>query len=102
VLGALRRAVGRRRYDFATELVRALGRLGRPEAAADLAALLGHRGLRYRAAWRELKLAAAAALGRVPGDAAVSALGEAARSRDPQVRRAAQSALERRAAALAR
>jgi len=100
LLGALRRAVGRRRYDFATELVRALGRLGRAEAASDLAALLAHRGLRYRAAWRELKLAAAAALGRIPGDAAVAALGEAARARDPQVRRAAQSALERRVSAL--
>ena len=29
---SLRRAVGRRRYEFATELVRSLGRLGRPEA----------------------------------------------------------------------
>jgi hypothetical protein len=102
LLGALRRAVGRRRYDFAAELVRALGRLGREEAAPDLAALLGHRGLRYRAAWRELKLAAAAALGRIPGDDALTALAEAARARDPQLRRAAQSALDRRASALSR
>jgi HEAT repeats len=102
LLGALRRAVGRRRYDFAVELVRALGRLGREEAAADLATLLAHRGLRHRSAWRELKLAAAAALGRVPGDEAVAALAEAARARDPQLRRAAQSALDRRAAQLAR
>jgi HEAT repeat protein len=100
LLGALRRAVGRRQYDFATELVRALGRLGRAEAARDLAALLRHRGLRYRSAWRELKLAAAAALGRIPGDESVAALAEAARARDPQLRRAAQTALERRAATL--
>jgi HEAT repeat protein len=102
LLAALRRAVGRRRYDFAGELVRALGRLGRPEAAADLAALLAHRGLRYRSAWRELKLAAAAALGRIPGDDALTALAEATRARDPQLRRAAQSALDRRASALSR
>ena len=102
LLAALRRAVGRRRYDFATELVRALGRLGRAEAVADLAALLAHRGLRYRSAWRDLKLAAAAALGRIPGDQAVAALAETARARDPQLRQAAQSALERRASALAR
>jgi hypothetical protein len=102
LLGALRRAVGRRRYDFATELVRALGRLGRSEAAGDLAALLRHRGLRYRSAWRDLKLAAAAALGRLPGDEAVTALAEATKSRDPQLRRAAQSALERRASSLSR
>ena len=44
LLNALRRAVGRRRYDFATELVRALGRLGRTEAAGDLVALLAHKG----------------------------------------------------------
>jgi hypothetical protein len=100
LLGALRRAVGRRNYEFATELVRALGRLGRPEPTRDLVALLGHRGLRRRKAWRELKLAAAAALGRIPGDEAVAGLAQAARSRDPQLRRAAESALERRAAAL--
>lgn len=102
LLGALRRTVGRRRYDFATELVRALGRLGREEAAGDLAALLRHRGLRYRRAWRELKLAAATALGRLPGDTALRALGELARARDAQLRRAAQAALERRATAFAR
>lgn len=94
--GALRRAVGRRRYEFATELVRALGRLGRIEAAADLAALLGHRGLRYRAQWRDLKLAAATALGRVPGDEATEALLAASRVRDSGIRRIAQAALDRR------
>lgn len=102
LLAALRRAVGRRRYEFAIELVRALGRLGRAEATADLAALLSHRGLRYRSAWRDLKLAAAAALGRIPGDGAVAALAEAARARDPQLRQAAKSALDRRASALTR
>jgi hypothetical protein len=100
LLGSLRRAVGRRNYEFATELVRALGRLGRPEPTRDLVALLGHRGLRNRKAWRELKLAAAAALGRIPGNEAVAGLAQAARARDPQLRRAAESALERRAAAL--
>jgi hypothetical protein len=100
LLNALRRAVGRRNYEFAAELVRALGRLGRPEATRDLVALVGHRGLRHRKAWRDLKLAAATALGRIPGDEAVAGLAQAARSRDPQLRRTAESALERRAAAL--
>jgi HEAT repeat protein len=94
--GSLRRAVGRRRYEFATELVRSLGRLGRAEAAGDLAALLAHRGLRYRSQWRDLKIAAAAALGRIPGDEAKAALTEAAQRGDAPVRRAAQSALDRR------
>jgi HEAT repeat protein len=93
---ALRRAVGRRRYEFATELVRALGRLGRAEAASDLAALLAHRGLRYRSQWRDLKAAAAAALGRLPGDEARNALLEAAKRGDGPVRKAAQTALDRR------
>jgi len=93
---SLRRAVGRRRYEFATELVRSLGRLGRAEATADLAALLAHRGLRYRSQWRDLKVAAASALGRIPGDEAKAALTEAARRGDGPVRRAAQTALDRR------
>lgn len=100
LLGSLRRAVGRRNYEFAAELVRALGRLGRAEATRDLVALVGHRGLRHRKAWRDLKLAATTALGRLPGDEAVAGLAQAARSRDPQLRRAAETALERRAAAL--
>jgi hypothetical protein len=94
--GSLRRAVGRRRYEFATELVRSLGRLARTEAAGDLAAILAHRGLRYRAQWRDLKIAAATALGRIPGDEAKAALTEAARRADAPVRRAAQTALDRR------
>jgi HEAT repeat protein len=93
---SLRRAVGRRRYEFATELARSLGRLGRQEAAGDLAAILAHRGLRFRAQWRDLKIAAAAALGRIPGDEAKAALTEAAKRGDAPVRRAAQSALDRR------
>ena len=51
---------------------------------------------------RELKLAAAAALAGIPGDDAVGALAQAAQARDAQLRRAAQTALDRRAQALAR
>lgn len=99
---ALRRSLQRRQFAFAIELVRALGRLGRPEPVRELAALSRRGGLRNRRALRELRVAAVAALGRLPGDEAVAALGEAAGSRDAHVRRAAESALERRASAAAR
>ncbi|HEX2485895.1 MAG TPA: HEAT repeat domain-containing protein [Myxococcota bacterium] len=96
---ALRRSLLRRQFPFATELVRALGRLGRPEPVRELAALSRRGGLRNRRALRELRVAAVTALGRLPGDEAVAALAECARSRDAHVRRAAEHALERRASA---
>lgn len=83
-------------FGFAGEIIRSLGRLGRPEATPDLAAVLLHRGMRKRRQYRELKLASATALGRIPGDAAAGALAQAAQARDSQIRRAAQTALDRR------
>ena len=96
LLAALLAALDAGDFGFAGEVIRALGRLGRPEATADLAAVLLHRGMRKRRQYRELKLAAASALGRIPGDAAAGALAQAAHARDTQLRRAAQTALDRR------
>jgi HEAT repeat protein len=101
LLHALRESISAGNIDFAREAIRALGRLGRAEATRDLADLLLRRSLLSRRRFRELKLAAASALGQIPGDEAVGALAQAAQSRDPQLRRAAQTALERRAHLLA-
>jgi hypothetical protein len=101
LLGALHRSIVHGKTEFAREVIRSLGRLGRAEATPDLAAILLRRGLRQRRRHRELKLAAASALGRLPGDEAVGALAQAAQSRDSHIRRAAQIALDRRAQALA-
>jgi HEAT repeat protein len=88
------------RTDVAREAIRALGRLGRQEATRPLADLLFRKGLLRRRRLRELKVAAASALGCLPGDEAVGALAQAVGSRDGQIRRAAQLALERRAQTL--
>jgi HEAT repeat protein len=99
---ALARAVEARDVAQAKEAIRALGRLGRPEAAMALVGLLERR-VRLGGGWlRELKAAAVAALAAVPGDEAVAALAQAAQARDTQLRRAAQTALDRRAQARAR
>ncbi len=45
---------------------------------------------------RELKLAAAGALAKIPGDAAAAALTQLAQVRDTQLRRAAELSLARR------
>jgi hypothetical protein len=56
------------------------------------------RRVRIGGGWlRDLKSAAIAALGGVPGDEAVAALAQVAQTRDAQLRRAAQTALDRRA-----
>ena len=83
------------------EAIRALGRQGRPEAARPLTRLLERNGLRHRKRLRDLKTAAVAALGTLPGDEAVAALARVVGARDMKLRRAAQSALERRARSLA-
>lgn len=101
LLRALHRAIDDGDSEFARDVIRSLGRLGRPEATPDLAGILLRRGLVQRRRHRELKLAAAAALGRLPGDEAVGALAQAAQSRDAHIRRAAQIALDRRAQAIA-
>lgn len=99
---ALGRAVELRDVARAKEAIRALGRLGRPEAALALIGLLERR-IRLGGGWlRELKAAAVSALAAVPGDEAVAALAQAAQARDTQLRRAAQTALDRRAQTRAR
>jgi len=100
LLHTLRGAIQSREIECAREAIRALGQLARPEATGALAELLLHRSLLKRRRLRELKVAAASALGRIPGDEAVGALAQAARSRDSQLRRAAQTALDRRPQAL--
>jgi HEAT repeat protein len=96
----MQKAVEARKVETAREAIRALGRLARPEATQPLADLLLSKSLLARRRLRELKVAAASALGRIPGDDAVGALAQAARSRDRQLRRAAQTALDRRGQAL--
>jgi len=100
LLHAMHEAIRSRRTELAREAIRALGRLAHPEATGDLAELLLSKSILKRRRLRELKVAAASALGRIPGDDAVGALAQAARSRDRQLRRAAQTALDRRAQAL--
>ena len=100
LLLAMREAIQSRQVETAREAIRALGRLARPEATQPLAELLLSKSLLKRRRLRELKVAAASALGRIPGDDAVGALAQAARSRDRQLRRAAQTALDRREQAL--
>ena len=86
----------------AKEVIRALGRLGRAEAGPALVGVLERR-VRLGGGWlRELKSAAVAALGGIPGDEAVAALAQVAQTRDTQLRRAAQTALDRRAHARTR
>lgn len=98
----LQEAVEERQVERGREVIRALGRLGRPAATSALAELLLRKSVMGRRGLRDLKLAAATVLGGLPGDEAVGALAQAARSRDPQLRRAAQTALDRRAHAFAR
>ena len=86
----------------AKEVIRTLGRLGRPEAGSALVNLLERR-VRIGGGWlRELKSAAVTALVGIPGDEAVAALAQAAQAGDAQLRRAAQTALDRRAHARTR
>jgi len=95
----LRRSLREDDQALAREMIRALGRLAREEATPALAEILGRRSLLGRKKLRELKLAAAAALGRLPGDEARDLLERVARGRgDAQVRRAARTALSRRSA----
>jgi HEAT repeat protein len=100
LLHAMHEAIRSRQVAFAREAIRGLGRLARPEATEALAELLLRKSIVNRRHLREIKVVAASALGRIPGDDAVGALAQAARSRDGQLRRAAQTALDRRAQAL--
>ncbi len=96
---ALRRALTKNDVPLARELVRALGRLGRPEGTRAIAAILAHGGFFQRRKLRDLKLAAISALSGLPGREAADALGRAARSSDAQLRQTAALAQQRRAAA---
>jgi hypothetical protein len=99
---ALERALEAKDVDLAKEILRALGRVGRPEANAIFGSVMRRRaGLTGR--WlKDVKVAAASALATVPGDQAVALLAEALQSRDEPLRKAAQRALDRRAEAVAR
>jgi HEAT repeat protein len=93
----LEQAIEARDTARAKEVIRALGRLGRAEAGGALVGLLERR-VRLGGGWlRELKSAAVAALGGIPGDEAVAALAQVAQDKDAQLRRTAQTALDRRA-----
>ncbi len=97
----LERALDAKDVDRAKQVIRALGRMAEPKAARPLAELLQRRSRLQR--WlRDLKVAAITALGSLPGDEAVGALAQAAQFRDAQMRKAAQTALDRRAGTLAR
>ncbi len=99
---ALERALEAKDVELAKEILRALGRVGRPEANVIFGSVMRRKaGLTGR--WlKDVKVAAASALSTVPGDQAVALLAEALQSRDEPLRRAAQRALDRRAEAVAR
>jgi HEAT repeat protein len=99
---ALERALDAKDVDLAKEILRALGRVGRPEANAIFGSVM-HRKAGLTGRWlRDVKVAAASALATVPGDQAVALLAEALQARDEPLRKAAQRALDRRAEAVAR
>jgi HEAT repeat protein len=99
---ALERALEAKDVDLAKEIIRALGRLGRPEVNALFGSVM-HRKAGITGRWlKDVKVAAATALSSVPGDQAVALLAEALESRDEPLRKAAQRALDRRAEAVAR
>ena len=99
---ALERALEAKDVELAKEILRALGRVGRPEANVIFGSVMRRKaGLTGR--WlKDIKVAAASALATVPGDQAVALLAEALQARDEALRRAAQRALDRRAEAVAR
>jgi HEAT repeat protein len=99
---ALERALEAKDVELAKEILRALGRVGRPEANGIFASVM-HRKAGLTGRWlKDVKVAAASALSAVPGDQAVALLAEALQSRDEPLRKAAQRALDRRAEAVAR
>ncbi len=99
---ALERALEAKDVEVAKEILRALGRVGRPEANPIFASVMRRKaGLTGR--WlKDIKVAAASALSTVPGDQAVALLAEALQSRDEPLRKSAQRALDRRAEAVTR
>ncbi len=99
---ALERALEAKDVELSKEILRALGRVGRPEANVIFGSLMRRKaGLTGR--WlKDVKVAAASALATVPGDQAVALLAEALESREEPLRKAAQRALDRRAESVAR
>jgi len=93
---ALDRALERGDAALAREVIRALGQLGDEGAVPKLVAILERRGWLRRKLHRELKLAAVAALERMPGREAKRALHRAAGNGDPRVRARVQQVLDRR------
>lgn len=93
---ALERALDTGASAMARDVVRALGRLARPESVPTLAALITRGGFLQRRKLRELKLGAINALTHVPGAAAEEALQRAAKLSDASLKQAAQLALRRR------
>lgn len=95
LLATARREGGAETLDLAREAVRALGRMGRPEAVPVLAKLLERRSLLRRRSVRELQLAVVSALAKLPGAPARAALEQATRRGDAGVKEAARQALAR-------
>ena len=96
LVAALDRALDSGANEMARDVLRALGRLARPESVPALAALITRGGFLQRRKLRELKLGAITALTHVPGAAAEEALQRAARLSDASLKQAAQLALRRR------
>ncbi|RIL07733.1 MAG: hypothetical protein DCC71_01855 [Proteobacteria bacterium] len=94
---ALDRALAAGQAAIARDFVRALGRLGRPEAGPVLVGLLERGGFFQRRKLREVKIAAVTALAHIPGSAADQALAKIARGSDAQLRQTALLASKRRA-----
>jgi HEAT repeat protein len=94
---ALGRALEQNDLALAREVVRALGRLGRAEAAPVLVGVLERGGFFGRRKLRDVQLAAIGALAHLPGKEAETALARATRSRDARLREAATAALRRSA-----
>ncbi len=94
---ALTRALETRQLGLAREIVRGLGRMGRPEAVHPLVDVLDRNGWRHRKQLRDVKLAAIGALAHLPGPNAEQALSRLARSRDARLRDAAVAAGRRQA-----
>lgn len=75
------------------EAIRSLGRLGMSEAVEGLREILDRNGFLQRRRLRELKVAAAQALGQIGGETAYRTLSDHSRGGDPAVRMACREAL---------
>jgi HEAT repeat protein len=94
---ALARALDAGQLSLAREVVRGLGRMGRPEAVPALIDVLDRGGWFRRKQLGDVKLAAIGALAHLPGADAEAALSRLLRSRNTRLRDAATAALRRQA-----